>query len=72
MRRKSKLRQFFEDSTGALSSTRLVLILTAIFFFGNWLYALIRIGEFKPSIELITFVSATLATKAVQTFTENK
>lgn len=64
------MKKIFMDEKGQISSMRIVMILSIIFFFSNWLYAVIVTGNFSPSVELTGFVTATILGKAVQKFGE--
>lgn len=61
-----KLTEFFEDSNGRFSSTRLFMLLVCFSFTFDWVYSVIKYTAFSPSIELLTFVLATLGIKAVE------
>jgi len=64
------MKKIFTDEKGELSSMRVVMILSIVFFFSNWLYSVIATGSFSPSVELTGFVTATILGKAVQKFGE--
>lgn len=70
MQKIKTLREFFTDSDGMLSSTRLVMVISVVFFFANWAYSVITTGEFNPSPELTGFVTFTVFGKVIQSFSE--
>jgi hypothetical protein len=64
------MKKIFMDKNGDISSMRIVMILSIIFFFCNWLYAVVASGSFNPSVELTGFVTVAIMGKAVQKFGE--
>ncbi|MBS3945335.1 MAG: hypothetical protein KGZ42_07550 [Melioribacter sp.] len=64
------MKQFFQDGEGAYSSTRFVMILTTMLFFITWITELVTTGSFRPTWELVSFVSAVVLGKSIQSFSE--
>lgn len=67
-----KIIQIIKDDKGNISSIRIVMVITILFFFANWIYSVITSGEFKPSWELITFVVFMVTGKVIQKFGEGR
>lgn len=67
-----KWRQFFEDSSGALSSNRLIYLSWSFIILGLLAYLTIKIGEFpKIDTSLVMLYGSVVAGKVGQSFSEN-
>lgn len=69
----SRLVQFFEDETGAFSSTRLIFILwnfAVIGMLGYQLFVLKQTPKVEPSI--VGILGTVMVGKVAQSFSENK
>lgn len=67
---KKFLMGMIKDGSNNISSMRITLILTIVFFFGNWIFALATSGAFAPSWELVVFVIFIVTGKVIQKFGE--
>ena len=61
-----KLTEFFENSNGRFSSTRLFSLLVCFTFNFVWIYSTIKYGNYNPSIEIIGVVVGVLGIKAYE------
>lgn len=46
------------------------MAITVVLFFATWIVELVTTGSFKPSLELTSFVSSTVLSKSIQSFSE--
>lgn len=65
MKNKIKISEFFTESNGRLSSTRLLMVLVLILLAFDWLYAIYTIGSYVISWEKVALICAVFGLKGV-------